>query len=49
MEKEDVRIVKCEPNYGVYFGDGERFTLSTDGAIMKKEVERFEGKDGYEG
>ena len=38
---------KCEPNYLVYFGDGERIELSTDVAKMKTEIERWEGKDGF--
>lgn len=36
-------------NVVVHFGDGEKFILSTDGTIMKREVEKFEGKDGFEG
>lgn len=42
-----MRLVKCEPNYNIWFGDGERFQLSTDLAFMKKEIEKWEGKDGY--
>jgi phytoene desaturase (3,4-didehydrolycopene-forming) len=48
MENEGVHIVKCEPNYNVHFHDGEHFKLSTDIATMKDEIERFEGKDGFE-
>lgn len=44
-----MEIRKCEPNYKIHFGDGEKFTLSTDGAELKKEIERFEGEGGYEG
>lgn len=40
--------MKCEPNYNVWFGDGESFELSTDVARMKSEVEKWEGKDGFE-
>lgn len=47
LEDEGVKLVKCEPNYNVWFGDGERFQLSTDLAHMKKEIEKWEGKDGY--
>ncbi len=46
---EDINIVKCKTNYTVHFGDGEKFTLSTDATVLKKEVERFEGPGGYEG
>ena len=47
MEGEGVELLKCYPNYHIWFHDGERFRLSTDMAQMKQEVERFEGKDGY--
>lgn len=40
--------MKCEPNYNMWFGDGESFELSTDVARMKEEVEKWEGKDGFE-
>ncbi|KAK4969220.1 hypothetical protein LTR66_000157 [Elasticomyces elasticus] len=48
LEAEGVELMKCEPNYNVWFEDGERFELSTDIACMKREVERWEGKDGFE-
>lgn len=48
MEKEGVELLKCEPNYNVWFGDGECFELSSDVARMKLEVEKWEGKDGFE-
>jgi phytoene desaturase (3,4-didehydrolycopene-forming) len=48
MKDEGVNIVKCEPNYNVHFHDDTAFKLSTDLAVMKEEVERFEGKDGFE-
>ena len=40
--------MKCEPNYNLWFSDGEMFELSTDVARMKTEVEKWEGKDGFE-
>jgi phytoene desaturase (3,4-didehydrolycopene-forming) len=40
--------LKCDPNYNLWFGDGERFELSSDTAVMKREVEKWEGKDGFE-
>jgi len=40
--------LKCDPNYNIWFGDGERVLLSSDLATMKQEVEKWEGKDGYE-
>lgn len=47
LEAEGVELFKCEPNYNIWFGDGACFELSTDLAIMKREVERWEGRDGY--
>lgn len=40
--------MKCEPNYNLWFSDGESFELSTDVSRMKNEVEKWEGKDGFE-
>jgi len=48
LEAEGVELVKCEPNYHLWFGDGETFELSTDVARMKTEIEKWEGKDGFE-
>ncbi|KAE8824960.1 hypothetical protein PTNB73_07153 [Pyrenophora teres f. teres] len=48
LHAEGVKLVKCEPNYNVHFHDDTSFKLSTDISIMKQEIERFEGKDGFE-
>ncbi len=48
LEAEGVELLKCEPNYNLWFGDGESFELSTDTARMKKEIEKWEGIDGFE-
>lgn len=48
LEDEGVKLVKCEPNYRVHFHDGESISLSTDLAVMKTEIEKWEGKDGFE-
>lgn len=48
LEDEGVELLKCEPNYNLWFGDGEKFELSTDASIMKREIEKWEGKDGFE-
>jgi phytoene desaturase (3,4-didehydrolycopene-forming) len=45
---EGVELLKCEPNYNIWFADGERFVLSTDASVMKREIEKWEGKDGFE-
>lgn len=42
-----MQLLKCEPNYNLWFGDGERFELSSSTEVMKREVERYEGKDGF--
>lgn len=47
LEQEGVKLVRCDPNYVVHFGDGEAIKLSSDLAIMKQEVERFEGEQGF--
>ena len=43
-----MELKKCEPNYNLWFSDGESFELSTDVSRMKGEVEKWEGKDGFE-
>lgn len=48
LAAEGVPLLKCEPNYHIHFGDGEKFELSTDASVMKREIERWEGKDGFE-
>ncbi|KAI6247848.1 Phytoene desaturase [Erysiphe necator] len=48
LAAEDVTLFKCEPNYHIWFGDGKNFKLSSDMAVMKQEIEAFEGKDGFE-
>ena len=48
LEAEGVELMKCEPNYNLWFSDGESFELSTDVSRMKEEVEKWEGKDGFE-
>ena len=48
LEAEGVELLKCEPNYNIWFSDGQSFELSTDITRMKREVEKWEGKDGFE-
>jgi phytoene desaturase (3,4-didehydrolycopene-forming) len=48
LEAEGVQLLKCDPNYNIWFGDGERVLLSSDLTTMKAEIEKWEGKDGYE-
>ena len=42
-----MELLKCEPNYNIWFSDGESFELSTDVSRIKQEVEKWEGKDGF--
>ncbi|KAK3110760.1 ATP-binding cassette transporter CGR1 [Teratosphaeriaceae sp. CCFEE 6253] len=48
LEKEGVELRKCEPNYRIWFGDGVAVEMSSDLAVMKREIERWEGVGGYE-
>ncbi|KAL8758421.1 MAG: hypothetical protein Q9199_001496 [Rusavskia elegans] len=48
LEAENVALTKCEPNYNIWFSDGQSFELSTDLARMKRSVEKWEGKAGFE-
>ncbi|KAF3918019.1 hypothetical protein ABW21_db0203563 [Orbilia brochopaga] len=47
MTAENIRLLKCKPNYQVFFHDGEKMTLSSDLAHMKPEIEKWEGPDGF--
>ncbi|KAI5364574.1 Putative amine oxidase, phytoene dehydrogenase, bacterial-type, carotenoid/retinoid oxidoreductase [Septoria linicola] len=47
LEQEGVKLLKCEPNYMIHFSDGDKFILSSDLSVMKREIERVEGKEGY--
>ncbi|KAF3481706.1 phytoene dehydrogenase [Arthroderma uncinatum] len=49
LENEGVQLLKCEPNYRIWFGDHDRVDMSTDMAKMKSEIERYEGRQGFEG
>ncbi|RMY46917.1 hypothetical protein D0865_08981 [Hortaea werneckii] len=48
LAAEGVELRKCDPNYRIHFGDGAQFELSSDLAAMKTEVEKWEGKEGFE-
>ncbi|KIW07673.1 phytoene desaturase [Verruconis gallopava] len=48
LEAEGIELLKCEPNYHIWFDDGASFKMSSDLAQMKAEIERWEGKDGFE-
>ncbi|KAF1970883.1 phytoene desaturase [Bimuria novae-zelandiae CBS 107.79] len=48
VEEEGVHLVKCDPNYNIHFHDNVNFKMSTNLPLMKQEIERFEGIDGFE-
>lgn len=48
LEGEGVQLLRCDPNYEIYFHDGQKFRLSSDLAQLKSEVERYEGVGGFE-
>ncbi|RSL72931.1 hypothetical protein CEP53_000961 [Fusarium sp. AF-6] len=48
LSAEGIELLKCEPNYNIWFGDGSSFELSTDLTKMKESIEAIEGKDGFE-
>lgn len=47
-DEENVRFLKCEPNYRIWFSDHDHFELSTDLCKLKPQIERYEGKDGLQ-
>ncbi|KAJ5667366.1 Phytoene desaturase [Penicillium longicatenatum] len=47
-EVEGLRLLKCEPNYRIWFSDHDYFEASTDICKMKPQIERYEGKDGLQ-
>lgn len=50
MEAEGLRLIKCDPNYRIWFADQQSGTLdlSCDMAHMKREITRLEGPAGFE-
>ncbi|KAJ5772222.1 Phytoene desaturase [Penicillium odoratum] len=48
LEDEGLRLLKCEPNYRIWFSDHDYFEASTDICKMKPQIERYEGKDGMQ-
>lgn len=48
LEMENIHLLKCDPNYTIYFHDGISMNLSTDMSVMKNEIERWEGKEAFE-
>ncbi|GAB1195994.1 hypothetical protein APSETT444_005259 [Aspergillus pseudonomiae] len=47
LKQEDIRLVKCEPNYCVWFPDMDIIELSTDLTRLKEQIQHHEGPDGF--
>jgi phytoene desaturase (3,4-didehydrolycopene-forming) len=47
MKAEGVEVLKCDPNYRVWFPDNDCFELSTDFSKMKTKIEAHEGPGGF--
>ncbi|KAI9925096.1 hypothetical protein MW887_006504 [Aspergillus wentii] len=47
LEAEGVELLKSEPNYRIWFADNDKLDLSTDIARLKPQIERYEGRDGF--
>ncbi|KAK7743846.1 phytoene dehydrogenase AL-1 [Cytospora paraplurivora] len=48
LEAEGVELLRCPVNYQIFFHDGVIFRPTTDLASMKRQIEHYEGKDGFE-
>ncbi|PYH94563.1 phytoene dehydrogenase [Aspergillus ellipticus CBS 707.79] len=49
METEGVELRKCDPNYRIWFSDRDTLDVTTDLVKMKSQIERYEGKSGFDG
>lgn len=47
MTAENIELIKCDPNCHIWFSDGEVFTTSTDLTHMKQQIEKIEGRAGF--
>ncbi|ROW10211.1 hypothetical protein VMCG_02055 [Cytospora schulzeri] len=48
LEAEGVDLLRCPVNYQIFFHDGAVFKPTTDLALMKRQIEHYEGKEGFE-
>ncbi|TPX35127.1 hypothetical protein SmJEL517_g02419 [Synchytrium microbalum] len=44
-----IELIKCNPNYKLYFADNDTITLSSDLTQLKSEIDRVEPKTGWPG
>ncbi|PWY65988.1 phytoene dehydrogenase [Aspergillus heteromorphus CBS 117.55] len=49
LAAEGIDLLKCEPNYRIWFADHDTLDLTTDLAKMKAQIEEHEGRAGFEG
>ncbi|KAK1147245.1 hypothetical protein N8T08_001984 [Aspergillus melleus] len=47
MKNEGVSMLRCEPNYCIWFADRDSIKLSRDMPRLKAEIERYEGPGGF--
>ncbi|PHH82736.1 hypothetical protein CDD82_4992 [Ophiocordyceps australis] len=48
LEQEKIHLVKCEPNYRIWFADNTSFENSTNLDRMRLQIEPLEGKNGFQ-
>lgn len=48
LEAEGVQLLKCEPNYCIWFPDNDTVELSSDLSRLKRELVRHEGPRGVQ-
>ncbi|GAQ36269.1 phytoene dehydrogenase [Aspergillus niger] len=49
LEAERISLLKCEPNYRVWFSDNDNFDLTTDITRLKPQIEHHEGGNSFRG
>ncbi|OJI85130.1 hypothetical protein ASPTUDRAFT_189213 [Aspergillus tubingensis CBS 134.48] len=49
LEEEGISLLKCEPNYRVWFSDHDNFDLTTDITRLKPQIEHHEGENSFRG
>lgn len=47
MKQEKLDLLKCEPNYCIWFPDCDTVELSTDLSQLKREIQRYEGEGSF--
>lgn len=48
LEDEGISLLKCEPNYRIWFSDQDKFDLTTDVARLKPQIEHHEGGNSFQ-